>query len=180
MDVLPSGMTFVDGSLGWNGVKRPGTNLAKGLNLGTLTARSVLNIQFEGKLAERGELIPDQYRYVNHASLMYTFRLPDSRSVQRMITSNEAVVELKTPIIQAYVQVAPTLVEQGGTVTFEVRVVNTGNLPARVQLGGILPEGAKWLGQAAGQIQWSIPNIPRQGFCMWGKLSPERKGTSLM
>jgi len=172
LDVLPTGMTFVEGSLGWNGVKRPGTNLAKGLNLGTLTSRSVLNIQFEAKLAERGELIPDQYRYVNHASLMYTFRLPDSRSVQRMIRSNEAVVELKTPIIQAYVQVAPTLVEQGGTVTFEVRVVNTGNLPARVQLGGILPEGAKWIGQAAGQIQWSIPEYSTPRVLHVGEIEP--------
>lgn len=172
LDVLPTGMTFVEGSLGWNGVKRPGTNLAKGLNLGTLTARSVLNIQFEAKLAERGELIPDQYRYVNHASLMYTFRLPDSRSVQRMIRSNEAIVELKTPIIQAYVQVEPTLVEQGGTVTFEVRVANTGNLPARVQLGGILPEGAKWLGQAAGQIQWSIPEYSTPRILHVGGIEP--------
>lgn len=172
LDVLPTGMTFVEGSLGWNGVKRPGTNLAKGLNLGTLTARSVLNIQFEAKLAERGELIPDQYRYVNNASLMYTFRLPDSRSVQRMIRSNEAVVELKTPIIQAYVQVEPTLVEQGGTVTFEVRVANTGNLPARVQLGGILPEGAKWLGQAAGQIQWSIPEYSTPRILHVGEIEP--------
>ncbi|MCW3791873.1 DUF11 domain-containing protein [Paenibacillus sp. LS1] len=172
LDVLPTGMTFVEGSLGWNGVKRPGTNLAKGLNLGTLTARSVLNIQFEAKLAERGELKPDQYKYVNHASLMYTFRLPDSRSVQRMITSNEAVVELKTPIIQAHVQVEPTLVEQGGTVTFEVRVANKGNLPARVQLGGILPEGAKWLGQAAGQIQWSIPEYSTPRILHVGEIEP--------
>ncbi|MCF7754865.1 DUF11 domain-containing protein [Paenibacillus xylanexedens] len=142
-DVLPTGVTFIEGSLGWNGVKRPGTNLAKGLNLGTLTARSVLNIQFEAKLPDRDESMSDDYRYVNHASLMYTFRLPDSRSVQRMITSNEAVVELKAPIIQAYVQVTPTLVEQGGTVTFQVRVGNTGNLPARVQLGSILPEGCQ-------------------------------------
>lgn len=151
LDGLPTGVTFVEGSLRWNGVKRPGTNLAKGLNLGTLTARSVLNIQFEAKLPDRDESMPDDYRYVNHASLMYTFRLPDSRSVQRMITSNEAVVELKAPIIQAYVQVTPTLVEQGGTVTFQVRVGNTGNLPARVQLGSILPEGARWLGQATGE-----------------------------
>ncbi|WP_145318153.1 DUF11 domain-containing protein [Paenibacillus xylanexedens] len=172
VDVLPAGMTFVEGSLGWNGVKRPAANLTRGLNLGTLTARSVLNIQFEATLAERGELIPDHYRYVNHASLMYTFRLPDSRTVQRMIISNEAVVELKTPIIQAYVQVVPTLVEQGGTVTFDVRVVNTGNWPARVQLGSILPEGARWLGQATGEIQWSIPEYSTPRVLHVGEIEP--------
>ncbi|WP_342572745.1 DUF11 domain-containing protein [Paenibacillus sp. FSL R5-0749] len=179
MDILPTGMTFVEGSLGWNGVKRPGTNLAKGLNLGTLTARSNLNIQFEAKLAERGESIPDDYKYVNHASLIYTFRLPDSRSVQRMITSNEAVIELKAPFIQAYVQVKPTLVEQGDTVTFEVRVMNTGNVPARVQLGGILPEGSKWLGQAEGQIQWDIPEYSTPRVLHVGEIKPgEEKNNS--
>ncbi|MEK4526348.1 MULTISPECIES: DUF11 domain-containing protein [Paenibacillus] len=172
LDVLPTGMTFVEGSLRWNGVKRPGTNLAKGLNLGTLTARSVLNIQFEAKLPDRDESMPDDYRYVNHASLMYTFRLPDSRSVQRMITSNEAVVELKAPIIQAYVQVTPTLVEQGGTVTFQVRVGNTGNLPARVQLGSILPEGARWLGQATGQLQLSISEYSTPRVLHVGVIEP--------
>ncbi|MFX3649517.1 MAG: hypothetical protein ACE3K2_08850 [Paenibacillus sp.] len=172
LDVLPTGVSFVEGSLGWNGVKRPGTNLTKGLNLGTLTARSNLNIQFEAKLAERDESMPDDYRYVNHASLRYTFRLPDSRSVQRMITSNGAVVELKAPIIQAYVQVTPTLVEQGGTVTFQVRVVNTGNVPARVQLGGILPEGSRWLGQAAGQIQWDIPEYSAPRVLHVGEIEP--------
>ncbi|PQP81137.1 hypothetical protein C0Q44_22150 [Paenibacillus sp. PCH8] len=171
-DVMPTGMTFVEGSLGWNGVKRPGSNLIRGVNLGTLTARAVLNIQFEAKLAERDETVPDHFRYVNHARLMYTFRLPDSRTVQRMITSNEAVVELKTPVIQAYVQVLPTLVEQGGTVTFQVRVMNTGNLPARVQLGEILPKGAKWLGQATGQIQWSIPEYSTPRYLHVGELEP--------
>lgn len=172
LDVLPTGLTFVEGSLGWNGVKRPGTNLARGLNLGTLTARSVLNIQFEAKLPDRDESMTDDYRYVNHASLMYTFRLPDSRSVQRMITSNEAVVELKAPIIQAYVQVTPTLVEQGGTVTFQVRVENTGNLPARVQLGSILPEGARWLGQATGEIQLSLPEYSTPRVLHVGVIEP--------
>ncbi|UOK65921.1 DUF11 domain-containing protein [Paenibacillus sp. OVF10] len=172
LDVLPTGLTFVEGSLGWNGVKRPGTNLARGLNLGTLTARSVLNIQFEAKLPDRDDSMPDDYRYVNHASLMYTFRLPDSRSVQRMITSNEAVVELKAPIIQAYVQVTPTLVEQGGTVTFQVRVENTGNLPARVQLGSILPEGARWLGQATGEIQLSLPEYSTPRVLHVGVIEP--------
>ncbi|WP_440119113.1 hypothetical protein [Paenibacillus sp. QZ-Y1] len=76
-DSLPAGMEFVDGSLGWNGVKRPGTNLVQGFNLGTLTARSVINIHFEAKLTHPENTGTDHFELVNQARLLYTFRLPD-------------------------------------------------------------------------------------------------------
>ncbi|MFS0869455.1 hypothetical protein [Paenibacillus xylanilyticus] len=171
-DSLPAGMTFVEGSLGWNGVKRPGANPVKGFNLGTLTARSVINIQFEAKIAEQGAVQPNHFELVNQARLLYTYRLPDSRTVQRMAVSNEATVYLKSPIIKVYVEVIPVLIEQGGSVTFQVRVENTGSLSARVQLAGVLPPGAKWRGQAEGQVQWSIPQYSTPRYLHLGELGP--------
>ena len=102
-------------------------------------------------------MISAQQSYVNRAVLLYTFRLPDSRTVQRRLISNEAVLQVRWPVIQVYVEVIPAIVEQGGTVTFKVRVSNTGSLPARVQLGNILPQNAKWVGQEEGQMQLNIP-----------------------
>ncbi|MGF9695823.1 hypothetical protein [Paenibacillus sp. MABNR03] len=171
-DSLPAGMIFVEGSLGWNGVKRPGANPVKGFNLGTLTARSVINIQFEAKIAEQGAAQPNYFELVNQARLLYTYRLPDSRMVQRMAASNEATVYLKSPIIKVYVEVIPVLIEQGGSVTFQVRVENTGSLSARVQLAGVLPPGAKWRGQAEGQVKWSIPRYSTPRYLHLGELGP--------
>ncbi|WJH29822.1 DUF11 domain-containing protein [Paenibacillus sp. CC-CFT742] len=112
-DSLPAGMTFVEGSLSWNGVKRPGANPVKGVSLGTLTARSVINLQFEAQINEHGAAMPESFELVNQARLLYTYRLPDSRTVQRMAASNEATVYLKSPMIKVHVEVNPNLVEQG-------------------------------------------------------------------
>lgn len=175
-DVLPGSLLFVEGSLSWNGVKRPGTNPNTGVDLGTLTARSELHIQFEAQLAgavgTEGEVSNFQRSYVNRAVLLYTFRLPDSRVVQRRLVSNEAVLEFRTPVIHVYVEVFPAIVEQGGTVTFNVRVSNTGSLPARVQLGNILPQGAKWVGQEDGQMQLNVPEYSTPRYLHIGELGP--------
>jgi uncharacterized repeat protein (TIGR01451 family) len=175
-DVLPSSLLFVEGSLSWNGVKRPGTNPNTVIDLGTLTARSELHIQFEAQLAgaagTEGEVNNFQRSYVNRAVLLYTFRLPDSRVVQRRLVSNEAVLEFRAPVIHVYVEVFPAIVEQGGTVTFNVRVSNTGSLPARVQVGNILPQGAKWVGQEDGQMQLNVPEYSTPRYLHIGELGP--------
>ncbi|MGF6355647.1 putative repeat protein (TIGR01451 family) [Paenibacillus sp. 4624] len=173
-DVLPAALVFVEGSLSWNGVKRPGANPNTGINLGTLTARSELHIQFEAQVeSETGTsraVISTQHSYVNRAVLLYTFRLPDSRTVQRRVISNEAVLEVRLPVIQVHVEVVPPIVEQGGTVTFNVSVSNTGSLPARVQLGNILPRGAKWVGQEGGQMQLNVPEYSTPRYLHIGEL----------
>lgn len=175
-DVLPSSALFVEGSLSWNGVKRPGTNPNTVIDLGTLTARSEPHIQFEAQLAgaagTEGEVNNFQRSYVNRAVLLYTFRLPDSRVVQRRLVSNEAVLEFRAPVIHVYVEVFPAIVEQGGTVTFNVRVSNTGSAPARVQVGNILPQGAKWVGQEDGQMRLNVPEYSTPRYLHIGELGP--------
>ncbi|WP_434751434.1 hypothetical protein [Paenibacillus amylolyticus] len=176
-DVLPEALPFVEGSLSWNGVKRPGTNPNKGVDLGTLTARSELHIQFEaqveGAVGTTDTVITDQRSFVNRAVLLYTFRLPDSRMVQRKLLSNEAVLERRAPVIQVHVETFPAIVEQGGTVTFKVRVMNTGSLSARVQLGNILPQGAKWLSQETSPMQVNISEYSAPRYLHIGELGPD-------
>ncbi|UPK46545.1 hypothetical protein [Paenibacillus pabuli] len=171
-DFLPPGMQYVEGSLVWNGVKRRGTSLVKGINLGTLTARSTVNIQFEVDLAEQEKHVPAIFELMNQARLLYTFRLPDSRSVQRMISSNPAVIQLKFPIISVHVEVKPDLIERGGIVTFHVRVTNTGSWPARVQLADVLPPGAKWIGEAEVRERAIISEYSSPRHLHLGELAP--------
>ncbi|MGW7160006.1 hypothetical protein [Paenibacillus taichungensis] len=171
-DFLPSGMRYVEGSLGWNGVKRLGTNPVKGINLGTLTARSVVNIQFEVHLTEQERGVPAVFELMNQARLIYTFRLPDSRSVQRIISSNTAVIQLKFPIISVHVEVKPDLIERGGNVTFHVHVTNTGSWPARVQLADVLPPGAKWIGEAEVRDRAIISEYSSPRFLHLGEMEP--------
>ncbi|MFS0856559.1 hypothetical protein [Paenibacillus taichungensis] len=171
-DFLPPGMRYVEGSLGWNGVKRLGTNPVKGINLGTLTARSVVNIQFEVHLTEQERGVPAVFELMNQARLIYTFRLPDSRSVQRIISSNTAVIQLKFPIISVHVEVKPDLIERGGNVTFHVHVTNTGSWPARVQLADVLPPGAKWIGEAEVRDRAIISEYSSPRYLHLGEMEP--------
>ncbi|RAW16717.1 hypothetical protein DC345_06310 [Paenibacillus taichungensis] len=171
-DFLPPGMRYVEGSLGWNGVKRLGTNPVKGINLGTLTARSVVNIQFEVSLTEQEQGVPAVFELMNKARLLYTFRLSDSRSVQRIISSNSAVIQLKFPIISVYVEVKPDLIERGGNVTFHVHVTNTGSWPARVQLADVLPPGAKWIGEAEVRDRAIFSGYSSPRYLHLGELEP--------
>ncbi|QOS78652.1 DUF11 domain-containing protein [Paenibacillus sp. JNUCC31] len=173
-DFLPPGLRYVEGSLGWNGVKRGGTNLVKGINLGTLTARSTVNIQFDVILLEQKqeEDVSQVFELMNQARLIYTFRLPDSRSVQRIISSNTAVILLKYPIISVHVEVQPDLIERGGNVTFYVHVTNTGSWSARVQLADVLPSGAKWIGKAEVSEQAVISGFSSPRYLHVGELEP--------
>ncbi|MFB8373866.1 hypothetical protein [Paenibacillus taichungensis] len=171
-DFLPPGMRYVEGSLGWNGVKRLGTNPVKGINLGTLTARSVVNIQFEVNLTEQVRGVPAVFELMNKARLLYTFRLPDSRSVQRIISSNTAIIQLKFPIISVHVEVKPDLIERGGNVTFHVHVTNTGSWPARVQLTDVLPPGAKWIGEAEVRNRAIISEYSSPRYLHLGEMEP--------
>ncbi|MGX1828306.1 hypothetical protein ACWIE6_08645 [Paenibacillus taichungensis] len=171
-DFLPPGMRYVEGSLGWNGVKRLGTNPVKGINLGTLTARSVVNIQFEVNLTEQVRGVPAVFELMNKARLLYTFRLPDSRSVQRIISSNTAIIQLKFPIISVHVEVKPDLIERGGNVTFHVHVTNTGSWPARVQLADVLPPGAKWIGEAEVRNRAIISEYSSPRYLHLGEMEP--------
>ncbi|MCG7376624.1 hypothetical protein MH215_06425 [Paenibacillus sp. ACRSA] len=175
LDVLPKGVRFVEGSLGWNGVKRPGANPTQGFNLGTLTARSTMHIQFEAQLMGIDQVNPQQFEIVNQARLLYTFRLPDSRNVQRTVMSNDATIQLKVPVITVYVEVSPTLVEAGGEVVFHVRITNIGSWPARVQLTDILPPGARWVGRAQGELQFNIPEYSTPRNLHLGDLEPGKE-----
>ncbi|WP_024631885.1 MULTISPECIES: DUF11 domain-containing protein [unclassified Paenibacillus] len=171
-DFLPPGMRYVEGSLGWNGVKRPGTSLVKGINLGTLTARSAVNIQFEVILTEQEQDAPAIFELMNQARLIYTFRLPDSRSVQRIISSNSTFIQLKYPIISVHVEVKPDLIERGGNVTFHVHVTNTGSWTARVQLTDVLPSGAKWIGEAEVRDRATISEYSSPKYLHLGEMEP--------
>ncbi|WP_413377978.1 hypothetical protein [Paenibacillus taichungensis] len=171
-DFLPPGLRYVEGSLGWNGVKRRGTSPVKGINLGTLTARSTINIQFEVNLTEQEQDVPAVFELMNQARLIYTFRLPDSRSVQRIISSNLAVIQLKFPIISVHVEVKPDLIERGGNVTFHVHVTNTGSWPARVQLADVLPPGAKWIGEAVVRDRAIISEYSSPRYLHLGEMEP--------
>lgn len=167
-DVLPAAVSFVEGSMSWNGVKRPGAKPGAGIDLGTLTARSGLHIEFE---AQVGSGVSSTF--VNQALLLYTYRMPDSRVIQRRLVSNEAVLRLQAPVIQVLVNVVPESVEQGGTVTFQVKVTNTGTLSARVQLGNLLPPGAKWVAQEGGHMQLHVPEYSTPRSLHIGELSPD-------
>ncbi|PZT53155.1 DUF11 domain-containing protein [Paenibacillus silvae] len=167
-DVLPEALSFVEGSMSWNGVKRPGAKPGAGIDLGTLTARSGLHIAFEARVGSAASST-----FVNQALLLYTYRMPDSRIIQRRLISNEAVLRLQAPVIQVLVNVVPDSVEQGGTVTFQVNVTNTGTLSARVQLGNLLPPGAKWLAQEAGHMQLHVPEYSTPRYLHIGELSPD-------
>lgn len=171
-DFLPPGMRYVEGSLGWNGVKRGGISLAKGINLGTLTARSAVNIQFEVILTEQEQDAPAIFELMNQARLIYTFRLPDSRSVQRIISSNSTLIQLKYPIISVHVEVKPDLIERGGNVTFHAHVTNTGSWTARVQLADVLPPGAKWIGKAEVRDRAIISEYSSPKYLHLGEIEP--------
>lgn len=79
---------------------------------------------------------------MNQASLQFTYRLSDSRTVS-LREEAEVQVLFLAPVIQAVLTSYPARVERGDEVTIQILIRNTGNLAAALSLRGLTPPGTE-------------------------------------
>lgn len=132
-DPIPSGTTFVAGSVSVNGIFSTTANPSTGVALGSLAAASSTTVQFSVNVTS----IPDPAQLVNEATVSFTSGTFSGNSL-----SNIVVVPVSQPIINVTKSANDDVATVGQNITYFLTVSNTGNYPAVVNVMDNIPTGA--------------------------------------
>lgn len=127
-DQIPSGTTFIPGSLLVDGVPNAG-NVTNGISLGTVpfcpTTGCTRIIQFQARVTGQ----PGTNPIPNASSTTYQYEPVPGTIVNRTSTSNTVITQFEVPRLNATKTVNQAYAEVGGQLTYTVVLANTGTLP---------------------------------------------------
>jgi uncharacterized repeat protein (TIGR01451 family) len=132
-DPIPTGSTFVPGSVIVEGTPRPNANPANGISLGTLAPGASFHVSFNTIV----NVLPNPATLSNQASISFT-----SGAFTGASFSNSLVIPVYQPIIVVVKGADRTAATVGDTITYSLKVTNTGNLTANVVVTDTIPNGA--------------------------------------
>jgi uncharacterized repeat protein (TIGR01451 family) len=141
-DALPEGALYVWDSLVIDGKGIKGIHPSQGINLGTLRANTTINISFDVSAPMLLSNVSNM-NWRNQARLIYTYRMPDGRSIREVMLSNTVNVALYAPIIILNVTATPQVVDRGDQVELLYELRNQGNIEADVTLTSLYPPGTQ-------------------------------------
>ncbi|UPK46544.1 DUF7507 domain-containing protein [Paenibacillus pabuli] len=131
-DPIPSGATFVTGSVTVNGVAQPGANPAGGISLGTLAPGASATVTF----SIRVNAIPSSGQLSNQSTVSFT-----SGAFSSTTFSNTVVTPVLQPILTAQKRASTQNATVGDTVSYTITVSNQGNFGAQINLTDNIPAG---------------------------------------
>lgn len=162
-ELLPTGTTFVPGSVVINGVPSPNANPQAGISIGSIAPGASTVVTFNVTVNS----LPASGSISNQASVSFT-----SGAFSGASYSNTLVTPVYLPIINLVKAADRTIVTVGDTVTYSVNVTNTGNLPANVTLTDTIPAGAVFVPNSATVNGLPIPGADPQAGINIGIVNP--------
>lgn len=135
-DPIPTGSTFVAGSVIVDGIPRPTANPASGIQLGTLAPGASFLVSFNTIV----NVLPNPATLTDQASVSFT-----SGAFTGSSFSNTLVIPVYQPIIVVAKSADRTAATVGDTITYFLNVTNTGNLVADVVVTDTIPTGAVFI-----------------------------------
>ncbi|MEG2810939.1 MAG: DUF3794 domain-containing protein [Clostridium sp.] len=157
-DIVPSGTTFIPGSVTIDGVPAPGADIQAGVNIGTVSPGVPRTITFEVQV---GDVLPVPNPIVNGASVDYQFRTdPDLDPIDGPTTpSNDVTTLVKLVSVEISKQVNTQFANRGDVLTYTIIVENTGNTDATdVILTDIIPSGTTFVADSL-----TVDGVPQIG-----------------
>lgn len=141
-DALPSGLTFVTGSVTVAGIPRPTYNITAGAPLGALNLGSSVVVTYQAKVTSA----PSGFVLPNTVNAAFTFQsVAGGNIITGVIPSNTVSTPVYTPIIGITKSSNRTTATVGSTVTYTLLVSNTGSIAATVTLADNIPTGSTFI-----------------------------------
>ncbi|UHA72685.1 DUF11 domain-containing protein [Paenibacillus sp. 481] len=123
-DTIPTGTTFVDGSVTIDTVQQPGASPVSGINLGTLPLGMSRRVTFQLRVGTG--TVPPQF--IDQASTTFQFQtVPGGPVLDGVAESGEVVVNLLS--LNVIKTANPTEVAPGNDVLYTISVINNGGVP---------------------------------------------------
>jgi large repetitive protein len=122
-DTLPSGTSFVPGSVTVNTVSVPGASPLTGIPLGFIAPGSTVPVTFRFIL----NTLPSPPRVVNQATTTYSYQLPSGRSFTGLTNlSNVVDIPATSPNVTVTKAVSSTTATLNDILTYTINVTNNG------------------------------------------------------
>ncbi|MGO4106291.1 DUF7507 domain-containing protein [Paenibacillus sp. YAF4_2] len=141
-DALPTGLTFVSGSVTVAGVAKPTNDILSGVPLGPLNLGSSIIVTYRAVVSS----LPSTFLLPNNAKAAFTFQMvAGGDNITGVIPSNTVSTPVYSPIIGIAKSSNRTTATVGSTVTYTLLVSNTGNIAANVTLADNIPTGSTFI-----------------------------------
>ncbi|WP_449601318.1 DUF7507 domain-containing protein [Paenibacillus sp. Marseille-Q9583] len=153
-DNIPSGASFVSGSVTVNGVTRPTDSPLTGINLGTVAIGTVVPVTFLVSV----QSLPSPPVLNNQGSSSYTYQLPSGRSLSGTSQSNTVSIPVSAPNITLTKSASLADVTVGENLTYTVQVSNTSSVAVNnVVVSDPIPTGGTFV---AGSVIVGGSSVP--------------------
>jgi len=155
-DADPQGTTFVPGSFKLNGVPQPAANPNAGVNIGTIPAGGSATVSYNLTVNS----VPPSGQIKNTAAATFEYRVdPNGPTETEDINSNEVITKAELGELKPEKSVDKAYVEVGDTLTYTVKITNTGTVTANnVKFTDAPPAGTSFIANS-----FRINGIPQPG-----------------
>ncbi|WP_342555768.1 hypothetical protein [Paenibacillus sp. FSL R7-0652] len=141
-DTLPTGLTFVPGSITVGGVSRPTLDVTSGIPLGSLNLNSSVVVTYRAQIANDAGIL----QLFNSANAAFTFQsVAGGPVISGVIPSNNAALTVYSPNLSIVKSANSTNATVGDQVTYTLQVTNGGNVGANVTISDNIPAGSTYV-----------------------------------
>ncbi|MGW5964747.1 beta strand repeat-containing protein, partial [Bacillus altitudinis] len=142
-DPIPSGTTFIPGSVTVNGVTQAGANPATGISIGSIAANSTTTVSFQVFVPS----IPQTNPILNSGTTTYQYiPVPNQPAVSGTDTTNIVSTQVNNATVTMAKAVDKNFADIGDTLTYTVSFTGTGNTNANnVIFTDVIPTGTTFV-----------------------------------
>ncbi|MDX5835037.1 cell surface protein, partial [Bacillus cereus group sp. BfR-BA-01748] len=142
-DPIPSGTTFIPGSVTVNGVTQAGANPATGISIGSIAANSTTTVSFQVFVPS----IPQTNPILNSGTTTYQYiPVPNQPAVSGTDTTNIVSTQVNNATVTMTKAVDKNFADIGDILTYTVSFTGTGNTNANnVMFTDVIPTGTTFV-----------------------------------
>ncbi|WP_028551517.1 DUF7507 domain-containing protein [Paenibacillus sp. UNC451MF] len=141
-DVLPTGSTFVTGSVTVAGVAQPTYDITAGAPLGTVNLNSSITVTYRTRVTS----LPSPQQLVNTANASFSFQsVAGGPTITGVVPSNSLPITVYSPILSITKSGSTANATVGSIVTYTLQIANTGNSGAVTTITDNIPSGSSFV-----------------------------------